>query len=115
MAGQWAAGRNADEAIILNPDGTVSETNTGNILMVRGDDVIRPASPAVLPGVMEKTICHRLSQDGVSVATQPLTVDDLRRADGVYVTNALMGVVPVAALDGTPIQPVDTVLSRIGG
>ncbi len=115
LAGRWAAANDSDEAVILNPDGTVSETHTGNIVIVRGERVIRPSSPAVLPGVMEKDICRRLSQDGISVATRPLTVEDLHHADGVYVTNALMGVVPAITLDGTPLQHIDTVLSRISG
>jgi para-aminobenzoate synthetase component 1 len=111
LAGQWAAANDADEAVILNPDGTVSETNTGNIVIVRGGRVIRPSSPAVLPGVMEKELCRRLSNEGRVVETQPLRPADLHDADGVYVTNSLMGVVPAAALDGTPLRQGEGVVN----
>ncbi|MCD6397040.1 MAG: aminotransferase class IV, partial [Spirochaetaceae bacterium] len=33
-AGEWAKSNGFDEAVILNADGSVSETNTGNIIIV---------------------------------------------------------------------------------
>ncbi|MCF8092956.1 MAG: aminodeoxychorismate synthase component I, partial [Desulfotignum sp.] len=51
QAGFYAKNNQGDEALILNPDQTVSETNTCNILITRGNRVIVPASSHVLPGV----------------------------------------------------------------
>ncbi|MFZ1986604.1 MAG: aminodeoxychorismate synthase component I, partial [Desulfatitalea sp.] len=59
-AGQWAQANGFDEALILNPDGTVSETNTAGLLIIQGREVIRPLSAAVLPGVMAAAACRRL-------------------------------------------------------
>ena len=109
MAGQWAAANAADEAVIINPDGTVSETNTGNILIVRGSRIIRPASAAVLPGIMEKVACRHLLSKGVVVETLPVTPADLSRADGVFVTNALMGAVPALYLAGNPLAVSESI------
>jgi para-aminobenzoate synthetase component 1 len=111
QAGRWAAANDADEALILNPDGTVSETNTGNILMVQGDRLIRPASPAVLPGVMEKAVCRALSSAGMMVDTRPVKPADLLSVDGVFVTNALMGPVPVVSI-GDATRGCDDALRR---
>ena len=44
QAGHWAKQQNADEALILNPDNSVSETNTCNILVILDRKVILPAS-----------------------------------------------------------------------
>ena len=44
-AGAWALQNGAHEALILNPDHSVSETNTANLLVVSGRTVIRPVSP----------------------------------------------------------------------
>ena len=35
MAGEWAKKRGFDEALILNPDGIISKTNTANILLLK--------------------------------------------------------------------------------
>ena len=104
MAGRWAAASGGDEAIILNPDGTVSETNTANILMLRGKEVRKTVSPHVLPGVMEKVVCECLQQKGYHVHEEKIQPADLLSADAVLLTNSLMGAVPVLSLDGTKLR-----------
>ncbi len=102
-AGRWAAENGAHEALILNPDGSVSETNTASILAVSGKTVVRPQSPHVLPGVTADAASRRLAAWGYAVEVRPLRTDPLIEADTVLLTNALMGVVPVEAIDGRPI------------
>jgi para-aminobenzoate synthetase component 1 len=104
LAGVWAREQGADEAVILNPDGTVSETNTANILVVSGKTVTRPRSPHVLSGVMQAAICRRLHGLGFSIMTRPIHADAVMDADMVLLTNALMGVVPALSLDDRPLK-----------
>ncbi len=89
--------------MILNPDGTVSETNTANLLVVRGNTLVRPRSPHVLTGVMQATVCRRLADAGFVIVDQPVQPKALFAADGVLLTNALMGAVPALSLDGRPL------------
>ncbi len=102
LAGQWARQNGWDEALILNPDGSVSETNTANLLLLNGREVIRPASPAVLPGVMAATLSEKLSAWGYAVSQGTVSPGQLHSADQVLVANALMGAVPVINIDGAP-------------
>ena len=104
QAGSWARDQGVDEAIILNPDGTISETNTGNILVVSGKTVILPRSPHVLPGVMQDAICRRLHALGFSIMDRPIHPDGVLDADMVLLTNALLGAVPALSLDGRPLK-----------
>jgi para-aminobenzoate synthetase component 1 len=104
QAGAWVLNQGADEAVILNPDGTVSETNTANLLVVSGRTATRPASPHVLPGVMQTEICRRLAARGYSILDEPARPEDLHHADALLVTNALMGVVPALRLDNQPLK-----------
>ncbi len=106
MAADWAKARGVDEAILLNADGAVSETNTANLLCRIGGRMVRPASEHALPGTMEKAVGRLLSTWGMEIAVERLAPEDLAKAECVFVTNALMGVVPVAEIDGTAI-PVD--------
>ena len=105
LAGKWAAAQGADEAMILNPDQTVSETNTANILLIKENTVILPVSPHVLPGIMEKTVCEVLSERGFSLENKTLKPEDLFSFDQVLLTNSLMGAVPVLSLDGKKLPP----------
>ena len=103
MASDWAKARGADEAILLNVDGSVSETNTANLLCRVGGRWLRPTSAHALPGTMLQAVCDLLARRGTPVEETRLSVEELRCADAVFVTNALMGVVPVASIDGSEI------------
>jgi para-aminobenzoate synthetase component 1 len=98
-AGAWAREQGADEAVVLNPDGTISETNTANILVVSGKTVVRPRSSHVLPGVMQAEVCRRLHALGLRYRRRPACADAVLDADAVLLTNALMGAVPALSLD----------------
>ena len=100
LAGRWAKKNGADEALILNPNGSLSETNTANILMIKGRRVIKPVSPHALPGIMEEAVCSLLSGMKYSMEKRKLFPEEILSADGVILTNSLMGAVPVASLDG---------------
>ncbi|MCP4683068.1 MAG: aminodeoxychorismate synthase component I [Desulfobacterales bacterium] len=100
LAGKWAKDRGADEALITNPDGTVSETNSANILLFRGRIVTRPVSPHVLPGIMENAILRLLTEWGYRIEKETLGPGDLFSADEAMISNSLIGAVPILSLDG---------------
>ncbi len=100
-AGQWAQANGYDEALILNPDGTISETNTAALLLIDGRNVIRPTSAAVLPSVMAKAICRLLEEWGYTICQKPLKPNILLETEQVLIANALMGAVPVIGVDCT--------------
>jgi para-aminobenzoate synthetase component 1 len=112
-AGRWARARGADEALILNPDGSASETDTTNLLVITGQQVVRPVSDHVLPGVMQQAACALLSSWGYGVVNRTQMPVDLTVADGVIATNSLMGAVPVVSLDGARMHPLIEVCDRI--
>ncbi len=98
-AGRWAQANGFHEALIFNPDGSVSETNTANLLLVNGRTVVRPQSPAVLPGVMAQAVCRQLQQWDYVIEQRPVQIEGLFSAEQVLATNALMGAVPVMQID----------------
>ncbi len=75
------------EAVMVNLDGEVTETNRSSLMAhLDGRWVTPPVSSGLLPGVARALA---ISQRGV--AEQVLTVDDLKCADELAVTNALRG------------------------
>lgn len=90
QAGQWAKSQHAEEAIILNPDGSISETNTGNLLVFFGNTIYLPQSKHVLPGIMQKIIVQTYQQSGYIIKEAVLYPNDLKKSDKVLMTNALV-------------------------
>jgi len=108
LAGKWAEKTGADEALIINPDGSVSETNTANIIMIKEKNVILPVSSHVLPGVTQEKICEIMLKWGYKIEKQVLMAGDLFGSAEVLVSNSLMGAVPVISIDGKKTgQPSD--------
>ncbi|MFO7559739.1 MAG: aminodeoxychorismate synthase component I [Desulfobacterales bacterium] len=99
LAGNWAKKNHGDEALILNPDGTASETNTASLILINRNTAITPVSRAVLPGIMAKAVIRHLNHSGFKIKSQKVLLEDLYSADQVWITNSLMGVVPVLSLD----------------
>ena len=101
--------------VILNPDGTVSETHTANLLLIRGRSAIRPESPHVLPGIMEGAVSDLLSKWGYVLEKRKVKPDSLTGMDQVIITNSLMGAVPALSVDGETLSPPDGLCRRING
>jgi para-aminobenzoate synthetase component 1 len=112
-AAEWARDHGHHEALILNPDGTVSEGNSTGLLLVEGRVVVRPESPAALPSVMAAAVCRLLAKWGYTVRSEPVAPERLRTADQVLATSALMGAVPVIALDGRARPAGDDLWRRV--
>jgi len=113
LAGNWAKENGGDEALILNPDGTVSETHTASLLAVSGKTLILPVSQHVLPGIMSAKVCEILDRWGYAIVHRPLSTEDLHAVDHVLATNALMGAVPVKTLDGKALVCATDICRRI--
>ena len=100
LAGEWAAAHSSDEALVLNPDGSISETNTANILLITQNTVHIPISLHVLPGIMQNRVSKLLKDSGFQLRASKILPEELFSADQVILTNSLMGAVPVESLDG---------------
>ena len=113
LAGKWAKQNGSDEAVILNPDGSVSETNTANIICIRGDCAVIPASAHVLAGIMAEQVTAFLQDNGWRVAKERISIDDLHEFDTVFLTNSLLGAACVRSVDGRPVRVDKNLCKRI--
>jgi len=104
LAGRYAQSKNADEALVLNPDGTVSETNTCSIMAVKDRDVIVPESDHVLSGVTSGAALDILSGAGYRISGKRVAPKEFFSFGPVILTNALMGAVPVISLDNSRLE-----------
>ena len=113
LAGKWAANQGADEGLITNPDGTLSETNTANLILVTGKTAVLPESPHVLPGTMENRVAGILRDRGYNIQRMTVDYNDLFSYDDVLLTNALMGAVPALRVDGKKLKSSSEIWKEI--
>jgi branched-chain amino acid aminotransferase/para-aminobenzoate synthetase component 1 len=102
-ARQFALDRGAKEALILEADGLVSEGAATSLIYLHQGQYYLPASASALPGVTVTVLGRGLAARGLSLETRPTTVAQLKEADGLWLANSLMGLMPVAAVNGTPV------------
>lgn len=93
-----------DEALFLNNSGMLTEGAVSNIFIVNGGSVITPDTECgLLPGVTRGRvvgICRRL---GIAVEERAVRPDELAGAREAFLTNALMGVMPLTRVAGAPV------------
>ncbi|WP_027132615.1 aminotransferase class IV [Geminicoccus roseus] len=94
-----AAGQ--DDAVMLNGKGHLACATSANLFLVR-DGALRTPSLAcgILPGITRARLVEVWPGP---VREEPLGPDDLLRADEAFLTNSLIGVRPLVALDGRPV------------
>ena len=113
LAGDWARKQGADEALIVNPDGTVSETNSANIILLQGSRAIIPQSPHVLPGIMQAQALRVLIDLGFAYEQHPAFPPELFTAEAVLLTNSLLGVIGAGSLDGKKVSRREPLVRRL--
>jgi branched-chain amino acid aminotransferase/para-aminobenzoate synthetase component 1 len=114
-ARQYALDRGAKEALILEADGLVSEGSATSLVYLRQGRYYTPASASALPGVTVTILSRGLAARGLALEARPTTVAQLQEADGLWLANSLMGLMPVASVDGTPmpLSPTITFLQEV--
>jgi branched-chain amino acid aminotransferase len=108
-----AEARGAYEALLVNEHGRLAEGSRSNLaLILAGGIFTPPESEGCLPG----TVRRRLLEKG-AIHERPLTREDLDAAQGVLLMNSLIGVLPVARIDGRelPVRPSWRTLCRPPG
>lgn len=102
-ARQYALDQGAKEALILEADGLVSEGAATSLAYAKNGVFYTPQAPSALPGVTIEVLGRGLARRGLALKHLPTTPAQLAQADGLWLTNSLMGVMPVSSLDGKPV------------
>ena len=96
----------ADEALLLNTDGEAVETASGNLFWVNDNTICTiPAECGVLPGITRAVVLEICRMLGLRTSQRAVKRDELKSHVGIFVTQSVLGVVPVATFDGQTIAP----------
>lgn len=95
---------NADEALILNNQGYVTEGSADNIFIVK-QGVIKtpPIYLGALEGITRNAIIEIAREQGYTLDETPFTLHDVYIADEVFLTGTAAEVIPVVVVDDRQI------------
>jgi branched-chain amino acid aminotransferase len=117
LARMEASHASADEAILLNAQGHVSEGTTDNVFILReGKLLTPPVTDGALDGITRGVIMELATELGLVCAERSLSAYDLYTADECLLVGTAMELIPVREIDGRVLPqcpgPVFDVLQR---
>jgi len=90
----------ANEAIILNNQGYVTEGSADNIFIIKNKVVkTPPIYLGALEGITRNAIIEIAKEKGYALVEEPFTLHDVYIADEVFLTGTAVEVIPVVAVD----------------
>ena len=96
---QQALDEDAAEAILVR-DGQVTEGAASNVFMVtQGNILTPPKSALLLPGITRDLVLELAQEHGFTATEQPFGLDELARADEIWLTSSLKDILPVVKLN----------------
>jgi branched-chain amino acid aminotransferase len=106
LARAEAAEKGADEALLINTNGEVAETASGNLFWVYQDNICTvPTGRGVLPGITRAIVLEICQALGLQTNKRVIKPEALRNSQGIFVTQSAFGIVPITAFDGEPVTP----------
>ncbi|MFN7960348.1 MAG: aminotransferase class IV [Thermoanaerobaculia bacterium] len=110
----------ADDALMLDHAGFVSETNATNVFVVRKGGLYTPHADSCLPGVTRGIVMELARGDGLSVVEKNLSLTEVWTAQEAFTTGTMGELAAVVEVDGRRIGdgsvgPVTARLSALYG
>jgi branched-chain amino acid aminotransferase/4-amino-4-deoxychorismate lyase len=108
LARAEARAKGADEALMLNARGEIACAAAANLFWVSGGRLYTPhLDCGVLAGITRARVIAAAAAQGEPVRAVRAGPEILRQADGIFLSNSLIGLRPVDRLDGrkVPLWP----------
>lgn len=93
----------ADDALMLDNNGFVAETNACNIFMIKNGMVFTPNADACLPGITRKTVITLCQQNNITIHLKNISLTEMYNADQVFTTGTMGELTAVKMIDGRVI------------
>jgi branched-subunit amino acid aminotransferase/4-amino-4-deoxychorismate lyase len=106
-----ARSRGASEAIWFDVHNRLQSGSISNIFVVTQGRLLTPAvaeesadgRSAVLPGITRREVLDLARSNGIDTSTESIAIEQLLSADEVFLTNSIMGVMPVCRIERKPV------------
>jgi branched-chain amino acid aminotransferase len=99
-----AKDRGLDEALILNTRGYIAEGSRSNVFLVKDKEIFTPSLECgCLDGITRRVILDLAKKYNIKSHEGILTCRDLSNSSEAFLTNSLMGVMPLVSLEKHPV------------
>ncbi len=104
LAKRYARTRGWDEALFFNISGNLAEGSMSNIFLVKDGIVATPnLEQGLLPGIIRHILLEKCNSLGIPAIECVISEKKIWEADECFLTNSLMGVMPLVEINGNKI------------
>ena len=104
LAKKAAHDAGAYEALMIDPEGYVTECGSTSFFMVRGDEILtRSLSNDILPGVTRRAIVALCAAKKLKLNETRFTLEQALAADEAFISGASSYILPAISIDGQDI------------
>ena len=103
MAVNDAISKGAEEAILMDKNGYISEGSGENIFIVKNDELISPTTDYCLNGITRQSVISIAKKLHYSVKERNLSFDDLLESDEAFYSGTAVEITPITTVDGAKI------------
>jgi branched-chain amino acid aminotransferase group I len=93
----------ADDALMLDSNGFVSETNATNVFFVKRGTLLTPHADSCLPGITRGVVLQMARENGIPTVERNITIAEVYSADEFFTTGTMGELTPVLWIDGRTI------------
>lgn len=92
-----------DDALMLDANGFVSETNATNVFHVKRGVLHTPHADSCLPGITRGVVMQIARDNGIPLQERNVTIAEIYSADEMFTTGTMGELTPVLWIDGRTI------------
>jgi branched-subunit amino acid aminotransferase/4-amino-4-deoxychorismate lyase len=97
-----------DDAVMLDLNGFVSETNATNIFLIKRGHVLTPHADSCLPGITRGVVIEIARSAGFPMIERNISLSEVYTADELFTTGTMGELSPVLEVDGRRIGRGET-------
>ena len=92
-----------EDAVMLDMNGYVSETNATNLFFVKRGKLITPHADSCLPGITRANVIRICREHGIELTERNISISEMYTADEAFTTGTMGELSPVLKIDGRQI------------
>ena len=93
----------ADDALMLDLNGFLSETNATNVFLVKRGALLTPHGDSCLPGITRGVVIQIARREGISLVERNISLTEAYTADEMFTAGTMGELSPVLEVDGRRI------------